>query len=196
MWRVVKATLVGGLLFLVPLILMLLVLGKGLELAKKAIGPIVKHAPVHSVAGVTMATLASIAVLLAIALLVGFFAQTQTGRRLKEWLESTILGKVPAYSILRGMLEPSAVGEGRATPALAWIEESWVYALVMEVHEDGQRTVFVPGAPSPLSGAIYFLPESRVRPLDIPLPAFFKEIRSIGLGSKDILRGRLSPPSV
>jgi uncharacterized membrane protein len=194
-WQVVKATLVGGLLFLVPLILLLMVLGKGIEVAKKVVGPVAKHSPVHSVAGVTIATLAAVAVLLAIAFLVGLFARTSTGRRVKEWLESTILGKVPAYSLLRGMLEPSSLVEGRAKPALAWVEESWVYALVMEEHEDGTRTVFIPGAPSPFSGALYFLPESRVRLLDMTLPAFFKEIRSMGVGSRDLLRGRLAPPA-
>jgi uncharacterized membrane protein len=65
----------------------------------------------------------------------------------------------------------------------------------METHEDGHRTVFVPGAPNPLSGAVYFLTENRVRLLDMSVPSFFKQLRSIGVGSKDLLRGRLSPPA-
>jgi uncharacterized membrane protein len=156
--RLLKATLVGGLLFLVPLILMGLVLNKGLEIAAKIVGPIVRHSPVHTVLGVTAVTLASGLALLLVALAFGVVAQTAVGRRTKAWLESTILGKVPAYSLLRGMLDPSIPAEG-TQPALAWVEESWVYALVLEAHEDGHRTVFIPGAPNPLSGSIYFLPE-------------------------------------
>ena len=195
LWRLLKATLIGGLLFLVPLILMVVVLGKGLELARKIVWSDRKHAPIHSVAGVTVVTLASAALLLAVALGVGVFARTAAGRRVKDWLESTILGKVPAYSIVRGMIAPSSLADGEATPALAWVEDSWVYALVMEIHEDGHRTVFLPGAPNPLSGSLYFLTENRVRPLDMTLPAFFKVIRSIGVGSKTALQGKLSPPA-
>jgi uncharacterized membrane protein len=191
LWRLLKATLVGGLLFLVPLILMGLVLKKGLEIAEKIVGPIVRHSPVHTVLGVTVVTLASGLALLLVALAFGVVAQTAAGRRIRAWLEATILGKVPAYSLLRGMLDPSILTKG-AQPALAWVEESWVYALVLEVHEDGHRTVFIPGAPNPLSGSIYFLPESRVRNLDMPLPTFFKQIRALGIGSRELLRGRLS----
>jgi uncharacterized membrane protein len=194
LWRFVKATVVGGFLFLVPLILLLVVLGKGIELAKKVVGPAVAHLP-HSVGGVAVASLAAAAFLLLLALLVGLFAQTSTGQRVKDWLESTVLGKIPAYSIVRGMLEPSGVVGDKSKPALAWVEESWVYALVMEEHEDGHRTVFIPGAPSPMSGSLYFLPENRVRLLDLPLPAFLKEIRAMGVGSNRLLKGRLAPPT-
>jgi uncharacterized membrane protein len=193
LWRFLKATLIGGFLFLVPLILFVVVIGKGVELAKKVVGPAVAHLP-NSIGGVAVKTLAAAALLAVLALVVGLFAQTGVGRRVKDWLESTILGKIPAYSIVRGMLEPSGVVDERAKPALAWVEESWVYALVMEIHEDGHRTVFVPGAPSPLSGSLYFLPENRVRPLDVPLPTFLKEIRSMGVGSRKLLEGRLGPP--
>ncbi len=194
-WRFVKATVVGGFLFLVPLILLLAVAAKGIELAKKVVVPIVAHLPDVQVGGVALATIAAAAFLLVLALAVGLFAQTSLGRRAKDWMESTILGKIPAYSILRGMLEPSDASAG-ALPALAWVEESWVYALIMEVHPDGHRTVFIPGAPNPLSGSLYFLPENRVRPLDVPIDVFMKQIRRIGVGSKDVVAGSLgSPPS-
>lgn len=193
-WRFVKATVVGGFLFLVPVILLLMVLGKGFQVAKKVVGPAVKHLP-DSVGGVAVLSIAAAVFLLLLALVVGLFAQTSTGRRVKDWLESTILGKIPAYSIIRGMLAPSGALTETSMPALAWVEESWVYALVMEIHDDGARTVFIPGAPNPLSGSLYFLPENRVRPLDIPLATFLKGIRSLGVGSKDVLKGRLGPPS-
>jgi len=193
-FRFLKASVVGGLLFVVPLILLLVVLRHGVDLAQKAVAPIVRRLPVHTIGGVTVATLAAVTVLLLVALVVGLFAQTATGRRVREWLEYTILGRLPGYSILKGLLGGTGgleEGTAAAQPALAWIEECWVFAFVMEVHADGHRTVFVPSAPSTLSGAIYFLPEDRVRPLDVPLAAVMKAIRRFGLGSADLLKGRL-----
>jgi uncharacterized membrane protein len=197
-FRVLKATLVGGLLFMVPVILVLVVLRHGVDMAKKIVKPVVvAYAPVHSVAGVTVATLAAAGLLALIALGLGLFSQTALGRRIRDWLENTILGRVPGYAILKGLVgDTVGVDAGDVAPALAWIEESWVYAFVMEVHPDGFRTVFVPAAPSPLTGAIYFLPEDRLRPLDLPVASVMKAIHRLGVGSAALLAGRLSakPP--
>lgn len=192
--RVLKATLVGGLLFMVPVILLLVVLRHGIEFAKKVVKPITNLSPVDGIAGVTMATLAAAVLLFLLALAFGLFAQTALGQRIRAWLEATIVGKVPGYSILKGILADSD-GVSNAedvTTALAWVEDCWVYAFVLEVHADGHRTVFVPGAPSPLSGAVYFLPEDRVRPIDVPVAAVMKAIRGLGIGSAKLLEGRLS----
>ena len=193
--RFLKATLTGGLLFMVPFILLLVVVQKGIGFAKKVVGPLAARLPVQSVAGVAVLTLASVILLLIVALLAGLFAKTSAGRKLKDWLENTIVGNMPGYSILKGLVGGAAELEGgkQAAPVLAWIEESWVYAFVLEVHADGNRTVFVPGAPSPLSGAVYFLPEDRIRPLDVPLASVMAAIHRMGIGSADILKGQLGP---
>jgi hypothetical protein len=40
---------------------------------------------------------------------------------------------------------------------------------------------------------VYFLPEDRVRPIDVPVAAVMKAIRGLGIGSAKLLEGRLSP---
>ena len=195
--RIFKATLVGGLLFMVPLILILVVLRHGIEFANKVVKPIASLSPVDGIAGVTIATLAAVLLLVLMALAFGLFAQTALGQRIRAWLEATVVGKVPGYSILKGILADSdGVSDSEdVTTALAWVEDCWVYAFVLEVHADGHRTVFVPGAPSPLSGAVYFLPEGRVRPIDVPVASVMKAIRGLGIGSAALLEGRLSAKS-
>jgi uncharacterized membrane protein len=190
--RFLKATILGGLLFLVPVIILLAVLRHGLGFARKLVAPVARRFPEHAIAGVTVATLLAVGVLIVIALLAGLFVQTSLGRRIREGLEAAILGKVPGYSIIKGLLEgATGVEKADVTPALAWIEDSWVYAYVMEVHEDGHRTVFIPGSPNPMEGAVYLLPQDRLQPLDVPLASVVKSIRKLGIGSKDLLRGRL-----
>jgi len=193
-FRFVKASVIGGLLFMVPVILLLVVLKQGVDFAKKAVGPLARQLPVRTIGGVTVATLAAASVLLLIALAAGLFAQTSVGRRMRGWLEDTIVGRMPAYSFIKGLVGGASVlddGGAGTQPALVWIEECWVFGFVMESHADGHRTVFVPGAPSPLSGAIYFLPEDRVRQLDVPLAAVMKTIHHLGLGSADLVKGLL-----
>ena len=192
--RFLKATIVGGLLFMVPLILMLLVLKQGVEIVRKVVGPLAARFPYHTIAGVGVTTILAVALILVVSFVLGLAAQTSTGRRVREWLEWTILGKVPGYAMLKGVLQGTTglETEGEVSVALARLEDAWQLAFVVEVHEDGHRTVYVPGAPSPASGSIYYLPEDRVRPIDVPMHQALASIRRLGAGSKELLRGKLS----
>jgi uncharacterized membrane protein len=57
----------------------------------------------------------------------------------------------------------------------------------MERHDNGLYTVFVPSAPTPAAGAIYYLPEDRIRILDVPVSAAVGCVTRLGLGSRDLL---------
>ena len=55
--RFVKATIVGGLLFMVPIILMLLVLEQALGMVRKAVTPVASHFPTHTIVGLSATTM-------------------------------------------------------------------------------------------------------------------------------------------
>ncbi len=194
--RFVKATIVGGFLFVIPLILMGLVLRRGLDLVGKVVGPLAAHFPDHRIMGVGLTTVLSAVVILIGSFVLGLAAQTAAGRRVREWLEWTILGKMPGYAMVKGILQGSTglEGEEAARVVLARFENAWQLAVLVETHSDGHCAVYVPGAPSPASGAIYFLPADRVRPTDIPMAKALATLRHFGAGSEELLRGRLSAP--
>ncbi len=192
--RFVKATIVGGLLFMVPIILMLLVLKQAVGMVRRVVRPVAAHFPAHTIAGVSATTILAAVLIVVMSFLLGLAAQTASGRRLREWLEWTILGKVPGYGILKGVLQGSTglENEQGVQVVLARLEDAWQIAFLVETHADGQCAVFVPGAPSPTSGSIYFLPKDRVRSTDIPMAKALATIRHMGAGSEELLRGRLS----
>jgi len=194
--RFVKATIVGGLLFVIPLILMGLVLRRGLELVDKVVTPLAARFPDHRILGVGLTTILSAVVILLGSFVLGLAAQTAAGRRVREWLEWTILGKVPGYAMVKGILQGSTglEGEGAVPVVLARLEDAWQLAFLVETHADGQNAVYVPGAPSPASGSIYFLPADRVRATDIPMTKALAMIRHFGAGSGNLLRGKLFAP--
>ena len=195
--RFIKATIVGGLLFLVPLILMILVLQKGLGIVAKIVAPIVERYPDHRILGVGLTTLLSLVVIVILSFLFGLIVRTRAGRRVRDWLEYTIMGKMPGYAIMKGMLQ-GATGlekEAEQTVALVRIEDAWQLGFVVEVHADGHRTVYVPGAPNPSSGSIFYMTEDRIRPIDAKSHAVVMAIRHLGVGSKDFLKGKLGEPA-
>jgi len=51
----------------------------------------------------------------------------------------------------------------------------------------------VPSAPTPAVGTIYYLTEDRVRRLDVPVQAAAKLIMRLGVGSAELLRGKIEP---
>lgn len=75
-------------------------------------------------------------------------------------------------------------------PCLAEIEEALVPAFIVETLENGQYTVFVPSAPTPMAGSIYILPAERVHPVDIPFTKAIGVISKWGDGAGEFLRAK------
>ena len=73
-------------------------------------------------------------------------------------------------------------------PCLAEIEEALVPAFIVEELEDGQYTVLVPSAPTPLAGSIYILPPERVHPVDISFTKAISVFSKWGTGAGEFLR--------
>jgi len=192
-----KATIVGGLLFMVPLILMVVVLQKGLGLVRKIVVPLAKYFPERTFLGVGMTTILSIAVIVLLCFLFGLVARTAAGKKVRDWLEFTIMGKLPGYALVKGVIQ-GATGlenEEDVTIALVRIEDAWQIGFVVEVHSDGHRTVYLPGVPNPASGSIFYITEDRIRPIDAKMGQMLTVIRHLGIGSKDLLKGKLTPPA-
>jgi uncharacterized membrane protein len=181
---------------MVPLILFAVVLQKGLAIVGKIVVPLAKQFPDHKFLGIGMTTILSIVVILILSFLFGLAARTGAGRRVRDWVEYTIMGRMPGYAIVKGVLR-GATGlenEDDAQPALIRVEDAWQLGFVVETHADGHRTVYLPGAPNPSSGLIFYMTEDRVRTLDVKPAAVVKAIRHLGIGSKEILKGRLAEP--
>ena len=192
-----KNTVVGGLLFMVPLLLFAIVLQKGLAIVGKIVVPLAKNFPDHKILGIGITTILSFAVIVLLSFLFGLAARTRVGQRVRDWLEYTVMGKMPAYGLVKGVIR-GATGledEKDAIPALIRIEDAWQLGFVVEVHEDGHRTVYVPGAPNPSSGSIFYMTEDRIRPVDVRMPAIAMAIRHLGVGSKELLKGKLDEPA-
>lgn len=185
----VRTTLVGGVLFLVPVVLAALILREAAQFAMRILRPFTRLAPSDTVAGIAIIELLAVAALIALCFLAGLIAGTKAGRALGHRLEYAILRRIPGFMFLR-IVMASMVGmetNSGLSVALASIEDAWVLSFVIERHPGGLATVFVPSAPTPAAGSIYYLPEDRIRPLDVPVSAAMACISRLGVGSIDLL---------
>jgi len=193
-----KSTVVGGVTFLVPLVLLALVLKNAMQFAAKVAVPIAKLFPFSHLGGVTVATLIAVIVLLLVAFLAGLAARTALGRRMTRWFEDSILGGIPQYRMVKTMAEGLADVEegGTLKPVLVFIDDVWQLAYRVEDLHDGWVAVFVPQAPTPMSGNVLFVEASRVRPLDIPMRELVLVVKRMGTGSAKALKSTSLAPAV
>jgi uncharacterized membrane protein len=186
----VKTTVVGGIVFLVPLILLILVLKHAMAFAGKIAGPVAAAFPEHKIAGVAVATIIAALVLLLLSFMAGLFARTGVGRDLARWLEDSLLGNLPQYRMVKTMAEGLAQIEDshNLRPALVSIEGGWQIGYLLEKVSDSWVAVFLPQAPTPMSGNVMYMPAERVRLLDMPIGEAMLLIKRLGVGSARALR--------
>ena len=186
-----KATLVGGLMFLVPVVLVALVLRHALQFAGKIAQPIAAVLPVSHLGGVAIATIIAVAILLCIALLAGLLARTGPGRRVTHWFEESILGGMPQYRMVKSLAEGLTQLENGTgmQPVLMRGDEGWMLGYQMEELPNGWRVIFLPASPTPMSGNVIFVEASRVKLLDLSMRDAMQLVKRLGIGSAEKLRG-------
>ena len=185
-----KTTIVGGILFLMPLILFALILRHAMGFAAKIAKPIAAYAPQNQIAGVAIATIIAALVLLVLSFCAGLAARTRAGKSVTHWREETLLGNLPQYRMVKSLAEGLTQVEGvqGMQPALVAMEGGWQIGYQLEELQDGWVAVFLPQSPTPMSGNVMYLPTARVRLLEIPIPEAMMLVKRMGVGSAATLR--------
>jgi uncharacterized membrane protein len=185
----VKTTLIGGLLFLIPVVLVVLFVQKALHLAGSGLAPVTHLLPAQSVVGIAVAEVVAVCALLFVCFMAGLVIRTRAGARVNAQLEQMILRRVPGFTFVKSIAHGLAGLEAGSelSVALARIEDAWVLSFVVERHVGGLCTVFVPSAPTPAAGSIYYLTEDRIKLLDVPVSTAMGCIMRLGVGSHELL---------
>jgi uncharacterized membrane protein len=186
-----RTTLVGGLLFLVPIIVLVIILGKALAVTRKLVDPLAARLSVQSVVGLPTPFPLAIAVLVLFCFIAGFFARTALAQKIVHRLETAVLSNLPGYEFLKNVGESMLGVETQSAheTVLARIEDAWQLAFLIERLENGLVAVFVPGAPHPQSGSVYFMTRDRILELNLPPGSVLKCLKRLGAGSNTLLRG-------
>jgi uncharacterized membrane protein len=179
-----KTTLIGGLLVILPIYVCLLLIVKSISMAVSLVSPITNQIP----AAFQFRQLIAFLVVIAACFLAGLVLRTGPGLRAKNALERSLLERIPGYSLIRGLAGRVAGRQEDETFAVALveIEDALVPAFIVEEHEDGAFTVFVPSVPTPAAGAVYILPKERVHLVDVPFTKAVSVISKWGSGARDL----------
>jgi uncharacterized membrane protein len=181
----ITSTFVGGLFVVVPVYLAVLLMLKGMKTVGTLVRPFAALLPDWFPAQ----GLFSLLLVLALCCLVGIAVRTRSGRAVRERLEVVFFERLPGYGLLRSLTQRLAgdTDNGAWKPAMVEIEEALVPGFIIEEHDDGRFTVFVPSVPTPLAGAVYVLSRERVHVLDVPFTQAIRTISQWGSGSRKLV---------
>ena len=185
--ELIKTTLIGGLLIVLPIYLSVLLLAKTLGGLLSLLSPVMAAIP----ADARFRQIIAILIVLAVCLVVGLLVRTRLGLWLKTAFERSVLEKIPGYTLVRGLTKRVSGDQSDIAfrPALVELEDALSPAFIIEELEDGRYTVLVPSVPTPAAGALFILPRERVHPVDVPFTQAVKVISKWGVGAGAMARG-------
>jgi uncharacterized membrane protein len=184
----VRTTIVGGLFFLAPIVVLIVILAKAFDFAKKSSNAVLVHIPAASELSAAAAAVLSITIVALVCLLAGLAAHTVIAKRLVNVLESSLLSKIPGYDYLK-QESASALGVteiGELPVVFVPMEGGWQIGVQTEALSDGLVSIFVPGAPNPHSGSVFFFSRDTVRPAGIKLAVALNCLRRCGAGASTL----------
>ena len=185
-----RETLIRGFLFLLPLGLVLLVLGKLFSYAKP-VGTAI-HDRFFPWAHTDLGPfLFAVLILVVIAFGAGMFGRSRAGHHIFAGIEALVLERLPLYTVFRQMITDMAGAErlsGAATTrtVLVRFDELTSIGFLVERKPTGDVVVFLPDAPSGLSGAVALVQADRITETSLTPKDVLVGMRRLGTGLFDL----------
>lgn len=132
----------------------------------------------------------AVLMLLFIYIAAGLVARTGIGRTIMRWSENSFLGGTPAISPgeERGRGSCADRERGRREACAREHRRGMADGYLLELLENGWVAVFLPQAPTPMSGNVMYLAVERERLLAITMVEAMSIIKHMGIGSAKALR--------
>jgi uncharacterized membrane protein len=183
-----RTTLVGGITFLLPIVLIAWLFGKAMDLAGKLAEPAMALLPKALQGGVIIGALETAVALLIVAFAAGLMARTSLGQRFMAWVENSLIGSLPQFSFVRGIADSfDDSDDDKVEVVLVPADAGWALGFIFEHSEAAVVPVFLPGAPQWTSGSVVFAERANIRPAGIGFAGAIKIMKKLGVGSDKVI---------
>lgn len=176
----------GGLMVLLPVLLLCLLLAEMLQLVVALATPIAGLLQEGGLEKAANPVLVALVLLAGTSFAIGLAMKSKAGRRFGQWIENTTLKRLPVYAALKRLTRGFAGTEAGETfmPALLEIDagiQEIVY--LVEESEDGLAAVLVPHAPTAFSGPVKIVDRKRLTLLDTNIGDLSRSLSHWGVGT-------------
>jgi uncharacterized membrane protein len=185
----IKTTAIGGVVFLLPLVLLVVVVGKAFNIIKTVSMPMANLISADRYAGYAVADLLAVAVLLAVTLLAGILARSPVFDGFYKKVDAIILQLIPGYSYMKGMTGSLSDSEAEDSlhPVAVVQDDAVVIGYEVERLGDGWVAVYLPGAPDTRSGSVAYFEDDRIVPLETDFAGIANCLKTLGRGSNEVI---------
>ena len=153
-----KSTMLGGIVFLIPIIVIVLLVQEAMDIMILITDPLDNLIPVDTIGGFAVANIIAVISLLFVCFLAGLAARSVYVKRFQESIDSKLKILIPGYALIRGFTR-SIHKDGEddhMTPVIAKFIDSSQIGVEVERLENGMVVVYLPGSPNPWSGNIVY----------------------------------------
>lgn len=189
-----KTTAIGGLLFLLPLIVIGALIGQVVPIVLSVAESLGDVIPVKTPGGIALLVLLAIVIVLLLCFGAGLLARWSLGRRISKSFEKNILLLFPRYAILKDQMASSIGGDEnkpQMKPVLAKFDDSVRLGFEIERTDAGLVAVYLPGAPDAWSGSVAYLSADHVEHAEIEFGDAVAICERLGRDSASLLTGKV-----
>jgi uncharacterized membrane protein len=185
----IKTTLIGGVIFLVPLAVVAAIAGKVFQVIAKVATLISEVLPFETIAGIAVVNIVALILIIILCFIAGRIARSKIGAKISTSVESKMYALVPRYAFIKSMAATFAGGtEDQRLLKPVWVKFDDYSQIAFEVSRNDKDmvTLYLPGAPDPWSGSIVHVTPERVEVLDAEFSAVIKSLRKVGIGTLEM----------
>ncbi len=189
--KFMQTAIIGGLLVILPGTIVFLIFswifGRILELVR----PLAQLLQTETGMENILANAAALIIVVTACFFIGLFVRTRIGKWFYNTLENRLLRRVPTYSLIKETVLQFSGAKRFPFSSVAMVRlygsEALNIGFIMNEHESGYLTVFIPTGPNPTSGMIYHLPGNNVYPIEVDVQETMRVIFNCGGGANKLV---------
>lgn len=180
-------TIKGGIFFLLPILLVLFFVKKGIEVIRPIAEVISTDLGIHS-SILNVPYLLTIFLIILICFGAGWIASFGLGKVMIHWIEENILSLFPGYLLIKSSLESKAgVKPEKEFPVVLVPIDGLMFGFLMDEFENGDCVVFVPSAPNAWEGNVIIFKKEQVTQTNYKQGDISSIMRKLGVGTVGLL---------
>lgn len=195
--KTLKTTIIGGVLFLIPLVVLIFIAKKAFEFSKSVSVPLGRIFPMDRIAGVALPDILAVVLILAVCYLAGLVTRGKVVGKPFGRIDSFLTDVIPGYAVLKGTLSgfmDETDADTVLRPVLVRLDDFDQLAFEVERFED-RSVVFLPGAPSAWSGSSVIVDGERITYLSLPPHQITGLLRVMGRGTAKLSLPETATPN-
>jgi len=173
----------GLILFLFPLVLIIFVIEKAIELMRVIIQPIKHIFPEQKIFGIGLITLTIFIFLIFLCYLVGSIANHKKVQPIVNTLDEVLSTLIPTYHIIKKRTDKNMTFNEQDWKSILVAENNdWVIAFEIEQQSEKYSIVYFPNLPDSKKGKLKIIENSKIKYLNISVSELQNSIKKYGKG--------------